>query len=1339
MAIDNNSNEKMLSIEYIAPQIVKYQKIDDLLEGNKSTQSFFDTNEYISIDGVLQENFVCIVGEPGIGKSRLVDEIKKRASANSYSEKASNFNAKDVPSDTKYCIIDALDEVDGNSFYDALISIRKYKEENPDVNVIFTCRKHYVASYANHFSVCNKLNYIELLRLKECEVLDLVCKKCHETTYQNVCLSSKLKELLTIPRYLMFLLKYDNKKGKCSNVGELFEYMISNSIQNAINDRQDISNKESIKILVQRVLEKVAFIMEISRKDQITKDELYSILDGVKGNMAQMLISNFDLLFFENRILKETNGVLQFENTEIQEYLAAKELCRQDNTESVLYDVAVQQKLKHVYPNWYDVIPHISYTKDKVSTFINVFKLIVSYESNLENKAFENLLKYVDPSVLSVQQKEDLFFVLFEHYQRISAYIMWRGPISELLQECYTPGCDAKIMLPLVQLNKIQLSNIYVTLDAIVEKNKLSKSVSDYWLDAANVLMTTGDDEKKLSALNLYSALKCTDELIQLSRSYNGFTQELKEKYCEVTGYGKIIEKDVVDCWLNDCYIGNPYAINAVLCIEDSVTINYAYNKIIEDGKLYEFFNERGTLLVCYELYLKKQFDILWNGNTDSRQLITRIIAGWISSHLYTTHSVINVTIKQILLEETTGLLFIASFDRIWDLEDFFRRFDAELVDIDIISSVDKLLYETKIEDWHKNNILTFLVYKIKNDEVKKTSISEYTERYRDIFDRWDRDSKKLKEEKINIDEQQLTQSYGILLDPNVPEYCKYEAALKLSGNIDFVKRQDFSKPLVDVILKFFNKIDLDKMEIQKTSNSSFSLSISLMKIPSYAKAICKLGCSDLLRNYRDILAKTLPMICFTSNVDAQEVKEIYRKVIENVEENEKLKLIKWWKSRNDDFMSISPDDIFTCITDYGIEALSYKLEEFVEQYVANQDLSHSIAASKALDIISEGYCNWNIERYKALFDTLVDDGITSIKMQCNAIMIEKFQDLDSIKWRIEYLRNNVVQSLNNDTGHVRAISHEESEIISSNPYMFRCFISITGNEILAKQLLDLFDFGLSLVIKKETQEYSSYLLNQIYFFFVNAANVHYISELRKKVEAFSATNVSYLANNIMNNAEILFLQNEKANIGKAVKQYNKCIEEPHLEIRNDGDLRRYFTYIHSEVQKEIQDQGIYSLVRQDALSEDFIQRELKNTIINKCCQMGLQAIQVDREVTLQDNKRTDLLIRYGLCNPIMVELKLLHNKEIQKDEQRYEYKKKFVQYINATNACLSVFWIFDVHRDGSNISKFNDLKSEYKDLNHTLVLLTDCKCGSGIETGLPKKRTILKNSKASRNKRSKR
>lgn len=333
--------------------------------------------------------------------------------------------------------------------------------------------------------------------------------------------------------------------------------------------------------------------------------------------------------------------------------------------------------------------------------------------------------------------------------------------------------------------------------------------------------------------------------------------------------------------------------------------------------------------------------------------------------------------------------------------------------------------------------------------------------------------------------------------------------------------------------------------------------------------------------------------------------------------------------------------------------------------------------------------------------------------------MIEKFQDSEAITWRINYLKNNVIRSSHNETGEFRPISQEEAEIISTKPYMFRCFMRIKENEALAEQMLNLFDFGLKLCVNSKTQQYAYYLLNQIYHFFVDLNKIHYISMLREKVEKLNKKNVSYLATNIMNNAEMLFLKNEKTNIGKAVKRYNKCIEDSHLSIRNDGDLRRYFTQIYCEVQKEIQDQGIYALVRQDLLNEDFIQRELKNTIINKCCQMGLEAVKVDREVALQDNKRTDILIRYGMCNPIMIELKLLHNNEIQQNSKRHKYKEKFIQYINATNPCLSVFWVFDVHK-GGNYSKFDELKEEYKDLHYTLVLLTDCKCSS-IETGIGK------------------
>lgn len=71
----------------------------------------------------------------------------------------------------------------------------------------------------------------------------------------------------------------------------------------------------------------------------------------------------------------------------------------------------------------------------------------------------------------------------------------------------------------------------------------------------------------------------------------------MKEKYCEVTGYGKFTNNNVVDCWLDSCYASDSYAINAVLFIMDGPTIIYAYNKITEANKL-------GDFLIIIGLYI---------------------------------------------------------------------------------------------------------------------------------------------------------------------------------------------------------------------------------------------------------------------------------------------------------------------------------------------------------------------------------------------------------------------------------------------------------------------------------------------------------------------------------------------------------------------------------------------------------------------------------------------------------------------------------------------------------------------------------------------------------------
>lgn len=77
-----------------------------------------------------------------------------------------------------------------------------------------------------------------------------------------------------------------------------------------------------------------------------------------------------------------------------------------------------------------------------------------------------------------------------------------------------------------------------------------------------------------------------------------------------------------------------------------------------------------------------------------------------------------------------------------------FRDFDAELVDSELLSSVEKLLKETSIEDWNVNEILISLVGKIRNDEAKRSSITEYISRYTETFERWNKASQKAEDEK---------------------------------------------------------------------------------------------------------------------------------------------------------------------------------------------------------------------------------------------------------------------------------------------------------------------------------------------------------------------------------------------------------------------------------------------------------------------------------------------------------------------------------------------------------------------------------------------------------------
>ena len=63
----------------------------------------------------------------------------------------------------------------------------------------------------------------------------------------------------------------------------------------------------------------------------------------------------------------------------------------------------------------------------------------------------------------------------------------------------------------------------------------------------------------------------------------------------------------------------------------------------------------------------------------------------------------------------------------------------------------------------------------------------------------------------------------------------------------------------------------------------------------------------------------------------------------------------------------------------------------------------------------------------------------------------------------------------------------------------------------------------------------------------------------------------------------------------------------------------------------------------------------------------------------------------------------------------------------------MAVYWVFNVNKPKSDITKFKELESEYTKLPQTRVVLTDCKCSSDEEKSIETPKTANKKNNSKR------
>ena len=165
--------------------------------------------------------------------------------------------------------------------------------------------------------------------------------------------------LIQVPRYLEMVIDVIREKGieytSKLTKAELLELFIYKKLQ-IEEKRINIQKKEIIK----RVLEKLALLMEIYQTNLLTKEELITFFDDVKSNLNISFLQQVPVeIFYRRSLLKDNTDTIEFENTEFQEYLAAKEILRLGRTEQVIFDIAVDQELKEIFPSWFNTLAFV--------------------------------------------------------------------------------------------------------------------------------------------------------------------------------------------------------------------------------------------------------------------------------------------------------------------------------------------------------------------------------------------------------------------------------------------------------------------------------------------------------------------------------------------------------------------------------------------------------------------------------------------------------------------------------------------------------------------------------------------------------------------------------------------------------------------------------------------------------------------------------------------------------------------------------------------------------------------------------------------------------------------
>lgn len=1306
---------------YIQPRLKYYSTFEQLLKSQAERGGYdFFYDDKFSFKDIFAQKRLFILSEPGYGKTRLLKEIVLRAPEQDkqgifidlkmvdrdiesfITQKSESFlKTKDFVlqnTDATIICLDALDEIKYEEFSRFVDRIKEFSNKYKNIQLIVSCRIHHFKKDQESF-VDTSFNFIEIIRfsseqthayLKSSGLSQNDIKKImalFETAYRT--------PLIQVPRYLELMIEIIKDKGaeyaRKLTKTDIFEYFISKKLE--LEEKKTTIKK---KELIKRVQETLALLMEIYQTNLLSKEELVTFFDDVKSNLNISLLQQVPLeTFIDRSLLKDNIDTIEFENTEFQEYLAAKELLRLGRPDQSIFDIAVDQEIQEIFPSWFNALEFA------IDLDISLLKPILHFgasrDSIVQAEEYHRLLTTVDTNRLPAEDRKDIFRNIFDYYNRVQHWI--RFDIARNLSH-YFDVSQLSLLKESIESKTatyITKSNVASIIEFLIEMDFFKQMEKNYWKGKLIDFIREKNSVLQRVAISALSKFKDLAIIKNIFKDLNVNDELVVRSFISACSEANPNDKFSIDCFVRrtkserEC-IDARYGLWEV---KGEKAIKYLLDHFINDPEFLIQFMDHENIFKNEDDRIIQNIKDNWDAEVQSK-LQQIVVSAFSHKQWYITEKaqfIKNIAISLRGKDKNYIFGLIAEIKK----SDKLRKLLFSIIPVFSLllekAQVGKFVHELKEIGEERCALWTLQSFWNNKKDIYEEGRKYFKEEYSEAEKRWENEAKKAKKD---LD---IYRDFLFKLEPQSGMYDKgvFNFYLSNKEQLEPIMTSQDKKRLEKLVIEsIFKKFDPGKQRLiinKKEGSTTTYTTHSFIHIFGDCLRVAESLKTDISK-YRQRIINYIPFAW------DEHLRAIFSLVPDPTDKEIKSLLQVWKKKRNDDLHRVRPENLNKATEQYRIVEAVSVLTRFVDEPgFLLQDRTSALRVIAAIQP-DEKYFKAIFRKYRG------NKNLTQIADDANKYLIEKFSSDKAIKWRIEKIKkgdfafkDTIGASLIRDNGFA-------SPIMTLKQPKYK------------EQFFGLLNESFSIYKKGgDNHSYAQYLWDIVISYFYNLRETKsyiHLKDLENYIQKHSSeegTNwFKYKLHKLR--AEYMRYIGKPQNIAECIKKYNNLKAIQYLDIATSADLIEVVKkVINEDLKRWVEDEGFYRRIQEiKGQQEILIQETIKTQFENGLLKRGLRnKCDIIREHQLLDGKKIDFLISYGFTGPVLIETKRLDNREVVNDKERRGYKKKLLQYIKGTKSEIGIFLIFRINNKYSLKDCIPKVKEVYKDCDNVEVFGLDC------------------------------